>query len=164
MLAAAGACLPRAHGPAPAASGVPFPLYPMSLVFVGPGEAGEPVGALLPDGSIVHKREGIVARLLPDRVVAPDGRPIVVVAPNGDVLLDPKLPPMRFDARDALVSTRGEAVFVDDAGTPSWNEGGVRGASPAMPVRFTPFTPAARRTAEVLFMILLEAAWRKGLT
>jgi hypothetical protein len=163
-IATTGACVPPSRAPVPGASGVPFPLYPMSLVFVGPREAGEPVGALLPDGSIVHKREGVVGHLLPDRVVAPDGHPVVVAAPNGDVFLDPKMPPMRFDARDALVSARGEAVYVDDAGVPSWNEGGPRGSLPAMPVRFTPFTPAARRTAEVLFMILMEAAWRRGLT
>src|SRR5258708_4955084 len=135
----------------------------MSLVFAGPHEAGEPVGALLGDGSIVHKREGLVARLLPDRVVAADGRPIIVVAPNGDVVVDPRLPPMRFDARDALVSARGEVIYVDDGGVPSWAERGGHGLPP-MPVRFVPFTPAARRTAEVLLIVLMEAAWRRGLT
>lgn len=153
-------CVAGSRGPS---TGVPLPLYPMSLVFAGPGEAGEPIGALLGDGSIVHKREGLVARLLPDRVVAPDGHPVIVVRPSGDVVVDPKLPSMRFDARDALVSARGETIYVDDAGVPSWLERGGRGLPP-MPVRFTPFTPAARRTAEVLLMVLMEAAWRRGLT
>jgi hypothetical protein len=136
----------------------------MSLVFVGPREAGEPIGALLADGSIVSKRGGVVARLLPDRVVTPDGRPKIVVAPNGDVWLDPQMPPMRFDARDALVSPKGEAIWVDDVGTPSWSEAGARGLPPMEGVRFAPFTPAARRTAEVVLIIIMEAAWSRGMT
>src|ERR1700722_13216420 len=101
-------------------SGAPLPLFPMSLVFVGPRGAGEPVGALLADGSIVTKHDGVVARLLPDRVVTRDGQPRIVVTPGGDVVIDPRLPPMRFDARGALVSAKGEAIWVDDTGTPSW--------------------------------------------
>jgi hypothetical protein len=125
----------------------------------------EPIGALLADGSIVHKREGVVARLLPDRVVRPDGWPRILVTPNGDVWLDPKMPPLRFDARDALVSTTtGEVIYVDDAGVPSWTERGGGGMPPAEGVHFAPFTPAARRTAEVLFIILMEAAWRRGIS
>jgi hypothetical protein len=136
----------------------------MTLVFAGTHDAGEPVGALLADGSIVTRREGVIARLLPDRVVAADGKPKIVVTAGGDVWLDPKLPPMRFDARGALVSPEGETIWVDDAGAPSWTER--RGAVPLPPgsVRFTPFTPAARRTAEVLFIILIEAAWSRGMT
>ena len=144
-------------------SGAPLPLFPMSLVFVGPGEAGEPIGALLRDGSIVTKHDGVVAHLLPDRVVARDGTPKIVVTPAGDVVIDPRLPPMRFDARGALVSGRGEAIWVDDGGTPSWiaPHGGL---PPMTNVRFTPFSPAARRTAEVLVIIIMEAAWSRGMT
>jgi hypothetical protein len=59
------------------------------------------------------------------------------------------------------VSARGERVYVDDAGIPSWTE--PRGGLPPLPVRFTPFTPAARRTAEILLVVLMEAAWSRGL-
>ncbi len=157
----AAACVPGAGAPS---AGTPLPLYPMSLVFVGPREAGEPIGALLADGSIVMKHSGVVARLLPDRIVTPDGRPKIVVAPNGDVWLDPRQPPMRFDVRGALVSPRGEIIWVDDAGTPSWTEPGGRGLPPMDMVRFTPFNPAARRTAEVTLVVIMEAAWSRGMT
>src|SRR5580704_13279519 len=93
-----GGCVP-ARGPT---ADAPLPLVPMSLVFVGPREEGEPIGGLLADGSIVMKHGRVVARLLPDRVVTPDGKPKIVVTPGGDVVVDPRLPPMRFDARDAL--------------------------------------------------------------
>jgi hypothetical protein len=164
LAVAAAGCLPRPAGPVAPAAGAPLPFYPMSLVFVGPREAGEPIGGLLADGSIVSRHRGVVARLLPDRVVAPDGRPKIIVAPNGDVWLDPQQPPMRFDARDALVSPKGEAIWVDDAGTPSWSEPGGRGLPSMEGVRFAPFTPAARRTAEVLLIIIMEAAWSRGMT
>jgi len=155
-----GGCGPAPAGPS---AGTPLPLFPMALVFVGPREAGEPIGELRADGSIVTKHDGVVARLLPDRVVGRDGQVKIVVSPGGEVWIDPKLPPMRFDAHDALVSPRGEVIRVDDAGTPSWIE--PRGGLPPMDnVRFTPFVPAARRTAEVLLIIILQAAWSRGMT
>ncbi|HEY5239968.1 MAG TPA: hypothetical protein VIJ22_00820 [Polyangiaceae bacterium] len=144
-------------------SGAPLPLFPMALVFVGPREMGEPIGALLADGTIVAKHGGVVARLLPDRVVSPDGTPKIVVTPGGDVVLDPHMPAMHFDGRGALVSPRGETIWVDDVGTPSWVAPG-HGLPPMDGVRFTPFTPAARRTAEVLLIVLLEAAWSRPMT
>ena len=135
----------------------------MTLVFVGPREAGEPIGELRADGSIVTKHDGVVARLLPDRIVGRDGRVKIVVSPGGEVWLDPKLPPMHFDAGDALVSPKGEVIRVDDSGTPSWIA--PHGGLPPMDnVRFTPFSPAARRTAEVLLIIIMEAAWSRGMT
>jgi hypothetical protein len=159
VVSALGGCSP-AGAPSP---GAPLPLFPMALVFVGPGEQGEPIGALMADGSVVMKHGGVVARFLPDRVVAPDGTPKVVVSPGGDVVVDPRLPPMRFDARGALVSGKGEAIWVDDAGTPSWIAPG-GGLPPMTNVRFTPFTPAARRTAEVLLMVIMQAAWSRPMT
>jgi hypothetical protein len=156
------ACAP-APGSAPS-TGALLPVYPMSLVFAGPAEAGEPIGVLLADGSIVMKHGGLVARLLPDRVVTADGRPQIVVSPSGEVRLDPSLPPMHFDARGALVSPKGETIWVDDAGTPSWTEPGGRGLPPMDNVRFTPFTPAARRTAEVVLIVIMGAAWSRPMT
>jgi len=135
----------------------------MALVSVGPREAGEPIGELRADGAIVTKHGDVIARLLPDRVVSPDGKPKIVVTPSGDVVLDPRTPAMHFDGRGALVSPAGDILWVDDVGTPSWVAPGH--GLPAMDgVRFTPFTPAARRTAEVLLIIFLEAAWSKPLT
>jgi hypothetical protein len=151
-------------GPAKsAAAGPALPLTPMSLVFAGPREEGEPIGQLLGDGSIVTKHEGIVARLLPNGVIGRDGKRKLEVDANGDVWLDRKLPPMHFDARGALVSPTGESIYVDDRGTPSWS--GMRGELPALVgVHFVPFTPEARRTAEVVFAIILEAVWSRGMT
>lgn len=150
--------------PASPASGAPFPLYPMALVFAGPREQGEPVGILQADGSIVTRREGTIARLLPDRIVMADGRPKIVVSPNGDVSVGPGAPVMHFDARGALVSSSGDEVWVDDSGVPSMKEGRGREGLPPLPVRFTPFTPEARRTAEALFLVLLEVAWSRPMS
>jgi hypothetical protein len=144
-------------------AGAALPLFPMALVFVGPREAGEPIGELRADGTIVTKHDGVVARLLPDRVVSLDGTPKIVVTPGGDVVLAPRMPPMRFDGRGALMSPTGETIWVDDAGTPSWVAPG-GGLPPMEGVRFTPFTPAARHTAEVLLVVLLEAAWSRPMT
>ena len=126
--------VPVVAGCAPAGApssqgGAPLPLYPMSLVFVGPREAGEPIGALLPDGSIVTKHDGVVARLLPDRVVTRDGKPKLVVTPAGDVVLDPRAPPMRFDARGALVSGKGEAILGRRRGDAQLDGAGRRAAA-----------------------------------
>jgi hypothetical protein len=134
----------------------------MALVFPGPREAGEPIGELRADGTIITKHEGVVARVLPDRVIGRDGRTKIVVAPNGDVWIDPKLPPMHFDDRGALVSPTGETIFVDDHGTPIWNQ--PRGGPALTGAYFIPFQPAARRTAEVVFAIILEAVWSRGMT
>jgi len=146
-----------------ATAGVTLPIVPMALLFNGPGgQAGEVVGRLLPDGSIVTKHEGTVAHLFPDHVVGRDGRTKLVVDPNGDVWIDRKLPPMHFDALGALVSPTGESIYVDDKGIPSWN--GPRTELPALVgVHFAPFSPDARRTAEVVFAIILEAVWSRGM-
>jgi hypothetical protein len=147
-----------ARTPAPA---VPLPLFPMALVVAGPRQSSERIGELLPDGSIVTKWEGTIAHLSSDRVVGVDGRTRLVVTASGDVWLDPKLPPMHFDARGALVAPTGEMVYVDDKGTPTWSA--QRGELPALSsAHFTPYSPDARRTAEVLFAILLEAAGSGG--
>jgi hypothetical protein len=140
-----------------------LPVYPMALILSGSHEAGDPLGQLLKDGSIVTKREGAIARVLRDRVIDRNGRPKLVVSWNGDVWLTEKLPPMHFDGRGALVAPTGEMIYVDDNGIPSWTVP-LGDAPPFIGVRFTPFNPAARRTAEVVFAILLETAWSRDLT
>ena len=126
----------------------------------GGNDAGEPIAILGADGSIAIRHRSFVGHLFPDRVVGPDGRVLVAVAPNGDVSIDPHGPPAHFDARGALVSPQGDVIWVDDAGVPSWAE--PRGGMPALQVRFQPFSPAARRTAEVVFIVAMMVMWERG--
>jgi hypothetical protein len=35
---------------------------------------------------------------------------------------------------------------------------------PALDVRFRPFTPAARRTAEVVFVVAMMVMWERGIS
>jgi hypothetical protein len=86
-----------------------------------------------------------------------------MATPGGDVVWDPKLPPMHFDERGALVEPNGLTIYVDDDGK-AWFTEAPEHRQLAPGQRFTPFVPAARRTAEVLFLVLLEATWRRGIS
>jgi hypothetical protein len=158
-LIAAVSCGGGAQGPS---SGAPFPLFPMALVMTGGHDADEPIAVLGADGSISIRHRSFVGHLYPDRIVGPDGKVLVMAAPNGDVSIEPRAPPAHFDARGALVSPQGDVIWVDDGGVPSWAE--PRGGMPALDVRFRPFTPAARRTAEVVFVVAMMVMWERGIS
>jgi len=142
-------------------SGAPFPLFPMALVVSAGHDADEPLAVLGADGSISIRHRSFVGHLYPDRIVGPDGKVLVMAAPNGDVTVEPGAPPAHFDARGALVTPQGDVIWVDDGGVPSWAER--RGGMPPLDARFKPFSPAARRTAEVLFVVAMMVMWERGM-
>jgi hypothetical protein len=129
---------------------------------------GRPLAELRSDGAILGNDGRPIGRLLStgDRIVDQGGTSLLSVAADGSVRvgLDPNGRLGQFDPRGTLIWpwSPGEAVWVDDTGAPSWTVRGTTMFSPEE-ARFVPFYPAARRTAEAVFFVVVVAAWSHGL-
>jgi hypothetical protein len=136
----------------------PLPVVAMTLLRDGGHDSDEPIIDLAADGTITGDKGRFRARIDAGKIVTAKGDVLLTVTPDGTVAFG-EGHDARFDDSDALVSDH-DRVEVGDDGVPT-----VRSGREVMrfPAHFVPFDKAARRTAVVLAIIALEAAFSHGL-
>ena len=133
----------------------------MQLLALEHGREWVTVAALGPDGviqqTISKSGPSAVFRIAGDDVLNPLGISKMRCGPDRTLRFAQSDLTMRFDERDALVTSDGTRIYVRDSGEV---EAALWGPNRVMPWRVAGFSPGTRRTAELLvFATVASIKW-----